>query len=173
MLVMRADFSGNPAFRTMLARVRETALAAYVHQDLPFEKLVEKLHPERQMSQTPLFQVAFVLQNTPDEALVLPGLTIYPLLTVTRTAKFDLTLCLWDSATGLHGYFEYNTALYDEPAIQRLAAQYEALLAAIVANPDARISEFTLAGQTDTKDGLVSALPKWATARRRQRNRDQ
>jgi non-ribosomal peptide synthetase component F len=156
----------------MLARVRETALAGYLHQDLPFEKLVEKLRPERLMSQTPLFQVAFVLQNTPDEALVLPGLTICPLLTATRTAKFDLTLCLWDGATGLHGYFEYNTSVYDEPAIQRLAAQYETLLTAIVENPDAGISEFSLAGQTDTQDGSVFALPKWVTARRRQRNRD-
>jgi non-ribosomal peptide synthetase component F len=172
MLVMRTDFSANPTFRTILARVRETALGAFANQDLPFDKLVERLYPERQISQTPLFQVAFVLQNTEDKALVLPGLAIRPMLTPTNTAKFDLTLCLWDSATGLHGYFEYATELYDEIAIRRLASQFESLLASVVDHPDTKISELPLGSQSGDQTGPAMP-PQWAAARRRQHGKAQ
>ncbi|WP_152565306.1 condensation domain-containing protein, partial [Caballeronia glathei] len=91
-LVLRADLSGTPSLRELLAQVRDTTLAAYAHQDLPFEKLVEALAPVRDTSRTALFQVMFVLQNAPMEALALPGLTLEVLPAAEAGAKFDLTL---------------------------------------------------------------------------------
>ncbi|HIP96962.1 MAG TPA: non-ribosomal peptide synthetase, partial [Anaerolineae bacterium] len=93
-LVMRTNLSGEPSFREVLKRVREVALGAYTHQDLPFEMLVEALQPERDLSHAPLFQAAFALQNTPMETLELPGLTLSPLDVDSGTAKFDLTLVM-------------------------------------------------------------------------------
>src|SRR4029077_19017507 len=101
-LVLRTDVSGNPAFRELLARVRENALGAYTHQDLPFEKLVEELAPERDMSRNPLFQVMFVLQNAPGAPLVLEGLEVSRLSLEGHSAKFDLTLTLRETVAGLH-----------------------------------------------------------------------
>ena len=103
MLVLRSDLSGDPTFRALLQRVREVALGAYAHQDLPFEKLVEELQPERDLSRQPLFQVGFVLQNTPLPRLELPGLRIAPLEIDNGTSKFDLTLMLRESAAGAAG----------------------------------------------------------------------
>src|SRR2546425_12822323 len=100
-LVMRTDLSGNPSFPELLRRVREVALQAYAHQDLPFEKLVEELRPERDRSHSPLFQVMFILQNAPREPFELPGLTVSPLTVDSGTAKFDLTLSLTEGADGL------------------------------------------------------------------------
>ena len=91
-LVLRTDLSGDPTFRELLGRVREAALGAYAHQDLPFEKLVEELGPERSLSHTPLFQVMFLLHNAPGEDLALPELSVAPLTVEADTAKFDLTL---------------------------------------------------------------------------------
>jgi Non-ribosomal peptide synthetase modules and related proteins len=91
-LVLRVDLSGNPPFEELLGRVRQVALAAYAHQEVPFERVVEALQPQRSLSHSPLFQVMFVLQNVPFEALELPGLSLSPLALESVTAKFDLTL---------------------------------------------------------------------------------
>src|SRR5262249_4805681 len=93
-LIFRADFSGDPSFRELLRQVRETSLEAYAHQDLPFEQLVEAVQPERNMSNSPLFQAAFVMLNLPTETAELPGLKIRPISAEGNTAKCDLTLCV-------------------------------------------------------------------------------
>ncbi|MBI4524352.1 MAG: hypothetical protein HY695_11140 [Deltaproteobacteria bacterium] len=109
-LVLLTDLSGNPSFRDLLGRVREVALGGYAHQDLPFERLVEELQPERAPGWTPLFQVMFVLQNAPIESLKLVGLSVSPLNVDSETAKFDVNLSMWEEAEGLRGSLEYNTS---------------------------------------------------------------
>ncbi|ARN83877.1 hypothetical protein B1812_21575 (plasmid) [Methylocystis bryophila] len=120
-MVLRTDLSGDPSFRTLLARVRETALGAQAHQDLPFERLVEEVQPVRDLSRDPLFQVMFVLQNAPMQELTLSGLRAEPVATESGASKFDLTLAVIDTGEGLNASFEYATALFDAGTIERLA----------------------------------------------------
>jgi amino acid adenylation domain-containing protein len=153
-LAMRVDLAGDPSLRELLARVRRTSLAAWAHQDLPFEKLVEALQPVRSLSHAPLFQVMFILQNTPWEAAPIPGLEVTPAETdAVAGAKFDLTL----SATEYEGEiwlgFEYGTALFDEATIERLARHYEALLRGALAAPASALADIALEEATDR--GLV------------------
>ncbi|HYX15543.1 MAG TPA: amino acid adenylation domain-containing protein [Nostoc sp.] len=143
-LVLRTNLVGNPSFEELLKRVREVALGAYAHQDLPFELLVEELQPQRDLSHTPLFQVMFVLQNTPISALKLPGLTLSPLESNSHTAKLDLTLYLTETVDGLLGNLEYNTDLFKESSIQRMVAHLQTLLEGIVANSKQRLSELPI-----------------------------
>ena len=135
-LVFCADLSGDLSFRQGLQRVRMEAVNAYAHQDLPFEKLVEELQPERSLSQTPLYQVWFYLQDDPMTTVTFPGLTLEPIEIDLGTAKHDLKLGLWQSAQGLQGALEYSTDLFEAATIQRLARHYEALLAEIVRDPN-------------------------------------
>ncbi|HID51927.1 MAG TPA: non-ribosomal peptide synthetase, partial [Anaerolineae bacterium] len=134
-LVMRTDLSGQPDFTELLARVRETALGAYAHQDLPFEMLVEELQPGRDLSHTPLFQVMFVLDNAPLDGLELPNLTLSPVEADGGTATFDMTLTLRESPDGLLGMWEYNTDLFDRSTIQRMIGHFQTLLEGIAADP--------------------------------------
>ncbi|MHC5816299.1 MAG: condensation domain-containing protein, partial [Nostoc sp.] len=134
-LVMRTDLSGTPSFREILNRVREVALGAYTNQDLPFEQLVEKLQPERNLSQTPLFQVMFQLQNTLTTTLELPGLTLSPLEFDKETAKFDLTLSMVEVKQGLIGTLEYNIDLFNAATITQMLGHFQSLLEGIVVNP--------------------------------------
>ncbi|WP_442940787.1 non-ribosomal peptide synthase/polyketide synthase [Nostoc sp.] len=154
-LVMRTDLSGNPSFSELLTRVREMALGAYAHQDLPFEMLVEALQPERNLSHTPLFQVMFVLQNVPMSQVELTGLTVNPLLVESATSKFDLTLAMENTAAGLAGVLEYNTALFDRSTIARMADHFVTLLEAIVANPQERISQLPMLTAVEQQQLLV------------------
>ncbi len=154
-LVMRADFSGDPCFRELLKQVREMALGAYAHQDLPFEKLVDALQPERDMSHTPLFQVMFVLQNAPTQVLELQGLTLSPMRLDTGVATFDLTLTVEEEADGLDCAFEYNTDLFDATTIVRMTGHFQTLLEGIVANPDQRISMLPLLTEAERQQVLV------------------
>jgi amino acid adenylation domain-containing protein len=155
-LVLRTDLSGNPSFREVLGRVREVALAAYTHQDLPFEYVVEALQPERDLSYNPLFQVSFVLQNDPDTELKLPDLTLSSLKPDTHTAKFDLSLTMQETETGLAGTFEYSTDLFDAATLERTIAHFSMLLAGVVAAPDRRISELPLLTDTERHQLLVA-----------------
>ncbi|HEX3131437.1 MAG TPA: amino acid adenylation domain-containing protein, partial [Thermoanaerobaculia bacterium] len=148
-LVLRADLSGNPGFGDLLGRTRKALLGAYDHQDLPFEKLVEELQPERSLAHSPLFQVMFILQNAPLEGLDLPGVTAVPVVPDSGTTKFDLRLSLTETAAGLAGSVLYNLDLFDEATAKRLAGQYERLLAAAVADPEARLSDLPLLGEAE------------------------
>ncbi len=143
-IAIRTNLAGNPSFRELLSQVREVTLGAYAHQDLPFEKLVEELHPERDMSHSPLFQVMFAFHNTPSELWELPGLTITPLEVHNGTAKFELTLDLTETSEGIKGGIEYNTDLFDATTIARMLGHFQTLLQGIVANPEQRISDLPL-----------------------------
>jgi amino acid adenylation domain-containing protein len=143
-LVLRTSLSGDPTFRELLARVRDTALGAYSHQDLPFEKLVSELHPDRDPSVNPLFQVMFVLQNAPLPGLALPGLALEPLAFERGTARFDLTLFMWDGPRGPVGALEYSTDVFEAQTVRRLLAAFRRLLTAMVATPDERVSRVGL-----------------------------
>jgi non-ribosomal peptide synthetase component F len=143
-LALRTDLSGNPSFRELLSRVREVALGAYMHQDLPFERLVEELQPERSLSHSPLFQVMLVLQNVPREMLQLSGLTLTPVVVDSSTAKFELTLSLAEEPSGLVALWEYNTDLFEAATIGRMAEHWRTLLEGIVSNPDQRLTALPL-----------------------------
>jgi amino acid adenylation domain-containing protein len=156
-LVLRADLSGDPKFRELLEQVREVALGAYGHQDLPFEKLLEELRPLRDLSRTPLFQVMFILHNTPRQPQELAGLIVSPLEVDTRTAKFDVMLDLWETSEGLRGWFEYSTDLFDAATIARMAGHLQTLLEGVVANPEQRLSTLPLL----TVDERRRLLVKW------------
>ncbi|MBD2533802.1 amino acid adenylation domain-containing protein [Nostoc flagelliforme FACHB-838] len=143
-LVLRTNLGGNPQFPELLQRVREVTLGAYAHQDLPFEQLVEVLQPQRDLSYQPLFQVMFVLQNSPESDLELPGLSINTLEIEGDTALFDLTLSIEDSEQGLVGALEYNTDLFDASTITRMLSHFQTLLEAIALNPQQKVSDLPL-----------------------------
>jgi amino acid adenylation domain-containing protein len=144
-LVMRTDLSGAPTFRELLGRVREVTLGAYTHQDVPIEKLLEQLQPERNLSYTPLFQVMLVLQNTPMHTIELPGLTIESLKVEGNIhAHFDLSLWLNEVDEGLVGSMEYNTDLFNSSTIIRMLAHFQTLLESVVANPEQRLSDLPI-----------------------------
>ncbi|MFN6569722.1 amino acid adenylation domain-containing protein, partial [Dendronalium sp. ChiSLP03b] len=143
-LVMRTNLAGNPSFSELLLRVREVALGAYAHQNLPFEMLVEALQPERDLGHTPLFQVVFNLQNAPVQEVELAGLTVSSLPVESTTTKVDLALSMENTTQGLVGVWEYNTDLFDASTIERMTGHFVTLLSGIVANPQERISQLPL-----------------------------
>ncbi|MEO7020166.1 MAG: amino acid adenylation domain-containing protein, partial [Ktedonobacteraceae bacterium] len=138
-LALRCQLGGDPRFCDVLKQVREVALGAYAHQDVPFEKVVEALQPERTLSHSPLFQVMFVLQTATGD-LNLTGLQTTPLEVATATAKFDLTLFVMEKGNGLDVSVEYNTDLFDADTIERLVGHYQQILNEIVTQPEQRIS---------------------------------
>ncbi|MCT7979016.1 non-ribosomal peptide synthetase [Laspinema olomoucense] len=154
-LVLRTDLSENPTFLELLTQVKSVAFAAYTHQDLPFEKLVEKLHPQRDLSQNPLFQVSFSLQNTPINALELPGLTLSLLDWDMGTAKLDLEFNLWEEADQIQGQVIYSTDLFESETITRWMGHFQTLLSAIVTDPKQKISDLQIL-TTLERDCLLS-----------------
>ncbi|MBB6249458.1 non-ribosomal peptide synthetase, partial [Rhodanobacter sp. A1T4] len=148
-LVLRNQVDLTLDFKTLLQQVRQCALDAYAHQDVPFEQLVEVVQPERHTSYTPLFQVMLVLQNTPMDELALPGLSIKALDNESVTAKFDLTLILTESKDGLQGCFEYSTDLFDASTIARLADHLTHLLEVIVTDPTGPVGELAMLGDAE------------------------
>lgn len=155
-LVLRTRLSGNPSFRDLLRRVRETALGAYAHQDLSFEKLVEALHPDRDLSHSPFFQVMFVLRNLPDEPATMPGLRLESMELDIGVARFDLTIeIIQQRDHGLMCRFEYNTDLFDDATIERMGGHFRTLLEGIAADPESRISELPLITETERHEIVV------------------
>jgi amino acid adenylation domain-containing protein len=143
-LAMRVDLTGSPTFRELLARVKEVALGAYAHQDVPFEKLVEELQPERDLSRTPLFDVLFALQNASSQQLELPGLSLTPRVFDSGAARFSLECLMWEQADTLHGVFIYSKDLFDETTVRRMLTHFLTLLESIAAAPDESITSLPL-----------------------------
>ncbi len=154
-LALRTDLSGDPTFRQLLGRVRETALGAYDHQDLPFERLVEELQPERNLSHSALFQVMFTMRNSSAPAPRLAGLKVDPVLGDWAVARFDLSLFLRDEPDGLRVRAEYNTDLFEAGTITRLLGHLRTLLESIVADPERRLSQLSLLTDAERDQALV------------------
>ncbi|MCB0165830.1 MAG: amino acid adenylation domain-containing protein, partial [Anaerolineae bacterium] len=154
-LVLRTDLTGNPTFSALLERVRRMTQAAYEHQDLPFEKLIEALNPDRNLSHPPLFQVIFALQNIPAQAIDLPRLTLTDYVIETNAVKFELSVELHETSSGLRGVIEYSTDLFDDPTIHRMIGHYQTLLKSIVANPHQPITHLPLLTETEQQQLLV------------------
>jgi hypothetical protein len=143
-LVLRTDLSGDPTYRELLGRVRETTLGAYTHQDLPFEKLVEELQPERDRSRSLLFQVKLEVQSAASQQEGgggESGLTLSPLVIPNKVARYDLYLSLYELPQGMKGSLLYNADLFRPGTIARMVEHFETLLRAVVERPDARLGE--------------------------------
>uniref|UniRef100_UPI0035662B7D amino acid adenylation domain-containing protein n=1 Tax=Immundisolibacter sp. TaxID=1934948 RepID=UPI0035662B7D len=143
-LALRTSLAGNPSFDELLERVKRVVLDGFAHQDVPFEQLVEKLDVARDLDRSPVFQVLFVWQNTPQQPLVLPGLEITPLPVAEPSAKFDLTIALVESDAGLSCEASYNTDLFTPQTIERLLGHFERVLVAVVSRPDQALGEVPL-----------------------------
>ncbi len=143
-LVLRTDLSGDPTFRQLLWRLKETTLGAYAHQDLPFEKLVEVLNPERDASHSPIFQVMLSMLDTPKQPVSLPNLKHQRNFVDSGTSKFDLTLNVIEEPQGLTFICEYNTDLFNGDRIERMLGHLQVLLEGVVADPDHHLSELPL-----------------------------
>ncbi|PNJ95094.1 non-ribosomal peptide synthetase [Cylindrospermopsis raciborskii C04] len=143
-LVIRNNLSGNPNFINLLSITKEETLQAYAHQDVPFEKIVEEINPQRNLSQHPLFQVMFVWQNAPMNKLELPNLQLSPWRLEQRLAKFDLTLLMTETEQGIDGTWEYRTDLFAPETINRMIGHFETLLKGIIAEPQKPITHLPI-----------------------------
>lgn len=161
-LVMRAQVSDNPTVRELLKRVKAVAVGAYEHQDIPFETLVEKLQPERDMAISPFFQVMFVHLDTTAQTLRLPDITIEPRPIDSGTAKFDLTFVIEENDEKLAGQIVYNTDLFEPATIERMAGQFQILFQGLVDQVNARISELPLLSDREQEQ----LLKAWSRAPR-------
>ncbi|KRV49161.1 non-ribosomal peptide synthetase [Wenjunlia vitaminophila] len=140
-LALRTDLSGTPSFRELLARVRQTCLGGFAHQELPFERLVEELQPPRDLSRAPVFQVSFVFQNIPLPSFDAGGLSLELMEVESSTARFDLELQVFEWPDGLSGWFEYNSDLFDEATIERMGDHLRLLVENLVADPGRSIAD--------------------------------
>ncbi|WP_415835441.1 amino acid adenylation domain-containing protein, partial [Corallococcus soli] len=154
-LVLRGRVRGQDSFRALLAQVRDTTLAAYEHQDLPFEKLVEELQPQRDLSRNPLVQVLLALQNAPQGELKAPGLTLRPVEVENATARFDLGLMLSESPDGLRGMLEYSTDLFEPATAVRMAGHLRVLLESVLASPEAPLASLEWLTPSERQQMLV------------------
>ena len=155
-LVLRTDASGDPAFLQLLQRVRAVSLAAYDHQDLPFEMLVESLQPQRHGSRSPLVQALFQLLSFPNADLSLPGLEVSRVQLAHQRVRFDMEMHLWQEDRNIRGMLVYSTDLFDASSIDRMLGHFTSLLSAIAAEPDRRISELSLLSGAERHDLLVT-----------------
>ena len=161
MLVMRMDLADDPPFLEFLSRTKDVALGAFANQDVPFENLVPEIEPRRTLNRTPLFQVAFALQNEPRPEVELSGLTLSPIESDSGTSKFDLTLYLRETPDGLDSTWEYSTDLFDLSTVQRMARHFQTLLKGIVADPNRRLSEIPLL----TGEERTQVVSEWNQSR--------
>ncbi|KUJ35542.1 non-ribosomal peptide synthetase [Streptomyces rimosus subsp. rimosus] len=161
--VLRTDTSGDPGFEELLARVRESSLAAYAHQDVPFEHLVEVLNPQRSTAHHPLFQVALVLQNTPRSEFELPGLRVAPEAVGIGRSRFDMLLSLDESSgeQGVSATVEYSTDLFDRSTVEALLDRWVRLLEQVTADPSLRIGQVELLSGGE-RDQVVSGWNRTA-----------
>ncbi|MDA0268731.1 MAG: condensation domain-containing protein [Cyanobacteria bacterium] len=166
-LVLCAHVDDGLSFRQWLCQVRDEAVNAYAHQDLPFETLVDELQPERKLNQTPLYQVWFYLQDDPVTTVAFPGLTLEPIEVDLGTAKHDLKLGLWKSPQGLQGALEYSTDLFESATIERLARYYEDLLAEIARDPEQPIKRLIQYLQQKRQQQIVGQQQALLSTQRR------
>jgi amino acid adenylation domain-containing protein/non-ribosomal peptide synthase protein (TIGR01720 family) len=161
-MVLRTRLAGDPSFRELLRRAWMVVAEAQSHQDVPFEKVVATLQPERRLSHAPVFQVMFGFQNDPIAELQLPGLTVSSSPVSTGTAKFDVSLLMEETETGLKGVLEYATDLFDPGTISRMLNHYQTLLAGIAHRPERRISELPLLSKGELDHVLAQWSRPWA-----------
>ncbi|SEN18984.1 amino acid adenylation domain-containing protein [Stigmatella aurantiaca] len=159
-LVMRTNLSGEPSFREVLSRVRETCVGAYEHQDVPLEHIVAALQPGRDPGQTPFYRVSFNFQNAPMSQVRVPGLTLRPLHLESGLAKLDLSLHFTEGPEGLSCLWEYSADLFEAATVERMAGGYGRLLEALVAKPDTRVGEVELLGEGERR----RVLEAWSGA---------
>ncbi|NOY59133.1 MAG: amino acid adenylation domain-containing protein, partial [Calditrichaeota bacterium] len=150
-LVLRSDLSGNPSFHEFVQSIKETTLDAYAHQDVPFEKVVDAVQPQRNTSRSPLFQVMFMMQNLPGKKLDLQDITLEQLEIETNISNFDITMSLEEHDGVLFGAVEYNTDLFNRSTIQRMVAHYENLLRTFVDKPDQNILAAAMASEAERR----------------------
>jgi amino acid adenylation domain-containing protein len=150
-LALRTDLSGDPSFRELVRRVRDVTLGAFTHQEVPFEKVLEAVQPSRQTAFAPLFQVLFVLQSFPALSWPVRGQEAALLGLENRTANFDLTLSMWEAGDGMAGSLIYDTGLFDEAAMPRMAEHFQALLQSVAEDPDQPLSAILLATEADVQ----------------------
>jgi amino acid adenylation domain-containing protein len=168
-LVLRTNVEPELSFRAFLVRVRTTVAKGLAHQDLPFDRLVQELHPERDLARNPLFQVMFVVHHFAEAALDLPGIEASSIPIDPGTSRFDLCLEITDADGPLHGSLEYSTELFERPTIERMLAHYQRLLEAVVVSPDAALGSIPLLEDAERKRMLVEwnstrrAMPRKAT----------
>ncbi len=162
-LVLRTNLAGNPSFRELLQRVRDVTLNAYAHSDTPFEKIVEDLQPQRDLSRTPIFQVLFVLQNTPQPLLDLPGLTLELQDIDHQMTPFDMSLSVRQQAQHLTGVLEYNTDLFDASTVQRMMDHLLVVLTSVVSNAEQRIATISLLTDAERQHMLSGATTATTT----------
>jgi non-ribosomal peptide synthetase component F len=156
MLVLRTDLSGEPTFVELLKRVKDVTLGAYAHQDVPFEKLVETLQPDRDLSRPPLFQVMLVFHNTPQSELQLGSAKLQVMNVESASTKFDLTLFVSEDAGGLTGVLDYSADLFDAESIARLVKDFETILKSVASNPEKSIATLSLTAE-DERQQLLAA----------------
>jgi hypothetical protein len=149
LLALKTDLSGNPTFRELLERVRKVALGAYAHQDMPFDKIVEELQPERAASHNPIVQVLFVMQNIPSSRRTLAGLDVSEFEMPVAFSKFDLAVFMAEQENRLTGWWVYRKCLFERETVQRIAREFEALLRSAVAQPDSRLSTLDILSEAE------------------------
>jgi amino acid adenylation domain-containing protein len=155
-LVLRADLTGAPTFRGLLARVRQTSLDAFQHQELPFERLVEALNPDRGSGRQPLFQVMLTLQNAPWPVVNLDQLSLTPLPINTGTAKFELSFTCREDREGLSVTAEYRSCLFQPATVKRMLRHFENLLESVVSDPDRQVAELSLLDEAERETLLIA-----------------